>query len=81
MVETYLLVNINSIGVALDIAEPNLPVETSCHFCRAIGVVLTGTLFFRLFQQPVAIQQQKRPADSKCQADQVKSGYRSQSEE
>ena len=81
MVETYLLVNINRIGVALDIAKPILPVEAICHFCRAIGAVLTGTLSFRLSQQSVAKQQQKRPADSKRQADQVKSGHRSQSDE
>ena len=80
MMETCLLVNINRIEVALDIAEPNLPVEVICHFWRSIGVVLTGTLLFRFLQQPVAIQQQKRPADSKCQADKVKSGYRSQPE-
>jgi len=81
MVETYLLVNTNRIGVALDIAKPILPVEAICHFCRALGAVLMETLSFRLFQQPVAKQQQKRPADSKYHTDQVKSDDRSQSDE
>jgi len=81
MVKTYLLVNINRVGVALDIGKPIVAVEAVCHFCRATGGVLVGTLLFRLSQLPVAKQQQKRPADSERQADQVKSGHRSQSDE